>query len=180
MKVMLLMAQTVDGKIARARDELIDWTSKEDKKFFVAETKRVGVVVMGSRTFMTFGRPLPGRHIIVMTRQEPAPALVREETEKEGVVPGTVEFTNDPPQKIIERLSAHGREEVIVAGGPTTNNLFLEAGLIDEIKLSIEPKLFGSGLSVFEGSTLNQELELLSVTNLTPHVIVVHYKIRKA
>lgn len=168
MKVTLLMAQTVDGKIARAQDELIDWTNKEDKKFFVAETKRVGAVIMGRRTFKTFGRPLPGRTVIVLTRTPHDPLMTQD---------GQVLFTSDPPQEILAQLGSQGYKEVIVAGGPTVNNLFLQENLIDEIKLSIEPKLFGSGLSLFEGSILTKELELIAVTNLTPHVLVLHYKL---
>lgn len=169
MKTTLLMAQTVDGKIARGENELINWTSKEDKKFFVSETKRVGVIIMGRKTYETFGRPLPGRRIIVMTRQ------VRENINGDG----TVEFTDTSPQEILKKLESEGREEVILAGGPTINKLFLEANLIDEIKLSVEPKIFGSGLALFEGAVTDRTLELIEIKNITPHVLVLHYRIVK-
>lgn len=165
------MAQTLDGKVAHSRNEFINWTCKEDKKFFVAETKRVGTIIMGRATFDTIGKPLPGRTIIVMTH---AP---RESIHDND---GVVEFTSDAPETIIKKLEAQNKDEVILAGGPTINSLFLNAGLINEIKLTVEPKIFGNGLSLFEGENLPiTSLELISCTNLTPQVLLVHYKVNK-
>jgi dihydrofolate reductase len=166
MKVTLLMAQSVDGKVAKTSNEFIDWTTKEDKKLFVKETKRAGVVIMGRKTFDTIGKPLPDRHIIVVTRSP------RESITLDGA---SVTFATDPPTDLIQKLQGQGHEEVIVAGGPTVNAMFLEAGLINEIKLTIEPMLFGRGLSLFEGIDTNITLELLDLQKLTEHTIFLHY-----
>ena len=82
MKVILIMAQTADGKIARASDELVDWTSKEDKRFFIDKTKEAGVMVMGSNTYRTIWRPLPGRLNVVLTSHPEAEKSESGETEK--------------------------------------------------------------------------------------------------
>ncbi len=50
MEVILLMAMTLDGKIARTHSELVDWTGKKDKQYFVTVTRDAGVVIMGSKT----------------------------------------------------------------------------------------------------------------------------------
>ncbi|MDP3985321.1 MAG: dihydrofolate reductase family protein [bacterium] len=172
MKVTLLMAQTVDGKVAHGRNEFIDWTSKEDKKFFVAETKRAGAVIMGRATFDTIGRPLPGRTIFVMTRTP------RESIEDEK---GKVIFSSASPKELIAAIESLGFPEAILAGGPTINTLFLKDNLIDEIKLTIEPKLFGAGIPLFDGTDIDKlpitELELMSTTPLTPQVILLHYRV---
>lgn len=60
-KVILLMAITLDGKIAKHTNQLAAWTSRADKKIFVSETKKAGVIIMGRTTYDTIGRPLPGR-----------------------------------------------------------------------------------------------------------------------
>ena len=70
MIVTLLMALTLDGKIAKDPDHYPDWTGKEDKKLFAKISKEAGVVIMGSRTFDTCGKPLPGRKNIVLTRKK--------------------------------------------------------------------------------------------------------------
>ena len=56
MKVSLLMAQTLDGKIAKDANHFPDWTESADKKFFRARTKESGVMIFGRTTFET----LPG------------------------------------------------------------------------------------------------------------------------
>lgn len=64
MKVTLLMAMTLDGKIGKSHDHFPDWTGKADKTLFVRLTKKAGVIIMGSKTFDTIGRPLPNRKIL--------------------------------------------------------------------------------------------------------------------
>ena len=65
MTVTLLMALTLDGKIAKDPDHYPDWTGKEDKKLFAEISKKAGVVIMGSKTFDTFGKPLPNRKNVI-------------------------------------------------------------------------------------------------------------------
>jgi len=66
MKVILLMAMTADGMIARATEDLVNWTGKADKKYFVNVTKETGVMIMESKTFDTIGRVLPDRKRVVL------------------------------------------------------------------------------------------------------------------
>src|SRR4029077_13639552 len=61
MRVLILAAITVDGKIARADAEFTGWSSHEDKRLFARTSREAGVVVMGRRTFETLPAPLPGR-----------------------------------------------------------------------------------------------------------------------
>ena len=68
MKVHLVMAQTLDGRIARSSDELIDWTEASDKKFFRKITKEKKCMIMGRKTFETLPGVLPGRKTVVMGR----------------------------------------------------------------------------------------------------------------
>lgn len=51
------------------------WHIPEDMQFF-KRTTMGGVVVMGSRTFASIGRPLPGRQNIVLSHHQPEHAQV--------------------------------------------------------------------------------------------------------
>ena len=58
-KTILLMAQTLDGKIAKYADHFPDWTGKADKQLFVRETRQAGAIIMGSSMIITTGvKPL--------------------------------------------------------------------------------------------------------------------------
>lgn len=169
MKVVLLMAITVDGKIAKHTTHPATWTSKADKKVFIEATKSAGVIIMGQTTYDTIGRPLPGRLNVVMN---PKPDTL------ENIL-GTLEFTNTQPMELLKELEARGFGTVIIGGGSTINGLFLNQGLLDEVWLTIEPRLFGEGLSLFRGADVNVELQLLEVMKLDENVLQVRYRIIK-
>ena len=163
------MAITPDGKIAKHSTQLADWTSKADKKIFVEETKKAGVIVMGKTTYDTIGRPLPNRLNVVMSLEP--------DTSKN--ISGVLEFTNTKPKDLIKELGQRGFENIIIGGGATINGLFLKENLIDEIWLTIEPKIFGEGLPLFKGADVDLNLELIEVKNLDTNVIQLRYKIKK-
>ncbi len=138
MEVILLMAMTLDGKIARTQSELVNWTGKKDKQYFVKVTRDAGVVIMGSKTFDTIGHPLPGRKNIVMTRDKTRknddPSLV---------------FTDQAPARILADLKRQGFDRAALIGGSVINSLFAKEHLITRIHLTLVPKVFGQGLSLF-------------------------------
>ena len=72
MRVLILAAITVDGKIARGDAEFTGWSSREDKRLFARTSREAGVVVMGRRTFETLPAPLPGRLNVVLSHERPA------------------------------------------------------------------------------------------------------------
>lgn len=169
MKLILLMAMTLDGKIAKHANQFADWTSKADKKIFVAETKKAGVIVMGETTYNTIGRPLPGRLNLVLSL----------EPEKRESIPGSLEFIKATPKEIVALLEKRGFATAILGGGATVNGSFLKENLIDEIWLTIEPKIFGDGLPLFNGADVNINLELISIEKLDANVLQARYKIVK-
>ena len=170
MKVIFFVAMTANGKIAHTSDELVDWTSKEDKEFFREETKKCGVMIMGGATYRTIGRPLPGRLNVVMTR---TPDISKNQE-------GLLEFTDKPPAALLEDLGARGFENIAVTGGAQIFAQFLEAGLCDELAITIEPKVFGRGINLFADMSRDFSLELLETRNLNPHVVLLRYAIIKS
>ncbi|MBI9090169.1 MAG: dihydrofolate reductase [Desulfobacterium sp.] len=166
MKVIMVMAMTLDGKIARDANHPADWTGKLDKKLFVEITQRAGVMIMGSRTFDTIGRALPGRKNIVMTRNKARKSC------------GDLIFTDKAPTLIIEELAGQGFDEVALIGGTVINSLFAEADLIDELYVTVVPVLFGRGLSLFD-LVLSTRLELVDTEILAGHSLVLRYRVIK-
>lgn len=167
MKVILLMAQTLDGKIGRDSDHFPDWTGKEDKRLFVRITKAAGVLIMGSKTYDTIGRPLPGRKNVVLTRDKT----------RKSEWPNLV-FTDKPPREVLADLEAEGYTTAVLAGGTVINTLFARQGLIDEIMLTICPLFFGSGIAMFS-EELDLKLRLLKTEILGNDLIFATYQVIK-
>lgn len=164
MKVFIIAALTVDGFIARHNDELANWTSPEDKQHFVQHTKRAGLMVMGARTFDTIGKALPGRKTIVYT------------TRPDDYKGKGVETTSEDPAELVNRLAGEGYDELAVCGGSKIYDLFLQAKVVTDLYLTIEPKLFGQGVGLLSSVT-DQTLTLESVDKLHQNGLALHYKI---
>ena len=167
MNVVLLMALTADGMIARDANHFPDWTSKQDKALFKQVTQKAGVIVMGSKTYDAIGRPLPGRKNVVMTRNK----------QRRSSSPELV-YTDKEPAALLSDLAAEGYDEVILAGGATINTLFARQGLIDEIQVTYSPKVFGAGLTLFAGE-LSMDLQLLTHRQLGTDEVLIRYRVRK-
>ena len=110
MKVILLMAVTADGMIARNSMELIDWTGKADKKYFIHITREAGAMIMGSKTFDTIGKVLPGRKNIVMTRDKTTRDKIRTSQTSDLI------FTSQTPKEVLSDLKSQGFESVALIG----------------------------------------------------------------
>lgn len=162
--VTMIMAMTADGKIAKDKAQFANWTSREDKKLFVEVSKAHGVIMMGENTFKTFPSPLPGRLNVVFSQNDNQPAI-------EGV-----KWVKGEPADVLKDLEKMGYKSALLGGGSFLNSLFLEKKLISEIILTIEPKIFGSGLSLFN-KELDADLKLLEVKKLNDNTLMLHYQV---
>lgn len=169
MKVFIIAALTADGFIGRDEHQIsMEWRSKEDGQSFMRLTKQAGVMVMGSKTFQTFRikRVPPERRLIVYTRHP------------ENITTEGVELTNEDPHSLVARLKKEGAAGLAVCGGAMINKLFLDSGVVDEIYLTIEPRLFGKGVTLFN-DTEDVSLSLLNVEHLNKDTLLLHYSVNK-
>lgn len=165
MKVFIIAAVTADGFIGRGSTHTADWTGTEDKKVFVRLTKEAGTMIMGSRTFDTIGRALPGRRSIVYTSN----------SEKYADIAG-IETTSEPPAELLKRLESEGAQSVAICGGTSIYDLFMSSGLITELYLTVIPTVFGTGVRLFT-SSLSSQLQLIENTTLGDGAILLHYSV---
>ena len=102
--------------------------------------------------------------VFVLTHYE------REPVEMEGGT--TFHFVTDGIEAAMERAKeAAGDRTVSIAGGASTVQQYLRAGLIDELRLHIAPVILGSGERLLEGVG-DLKLEQLAVTSseLVTHI----------
>lgn len=162
MNVFIIAAVSADGFIAREANQPANWTSKEDKKVFVALTKRAGVMIMGRTTYETIGKALPGRRNIVYSSKP--------------IDNPDIEVTDEEPAELLKRLEAEGHSEVAICGGQSVYDMFLKDGLVHEIFLTLEPKLFGTGMSLFS-SSVDTDLNLKNVAKLNNATLLLEYEV---
>ena len=68
-----------------------------------------------------------------------------EEKESRVDQPGLLEHKAGDLKTILNELENRGFSKALICGGTFVNTMFLKNNLIDEIQLTIEPKIFGSG-----------------------------------
>ena len=170
MIVFLLAAITADGYIGRSdTDRSFDWTSVEDKKFYVDSIKRARAIVMGAKTFATFTRYPRGSKYVIYTHHpedfsNPKPDVIE------------AEYTKESPEIIIQKLKDENYSEVAICGGSSIYSMFLKAGLINKIYLTVEPKLFGKGVPLFN-ENLEVNLRLVRTENLSDQTVLLEYDV---
>jgi dihydrofolate reductase len=195
-KVFIIAAMSADGFISRAAEAEVSfaWTGPADKKRFVALTKKAGALVMGRKTFETFGRkPLRGRDLFILTRSpiggpEILPPLEPRRTTGidalgigvpgPGEPAGRVEWTNLPPRELVASLTARGYGELAVCGGAEVYSQFLEADLVDGLSLTLEPIVFGDGVRLL-GNAFERRLELLSCEAAEGGSVFLEYRMKR-
>ncbi|HUD05537.1 MAG TPA: dihydrofolate reductase family protein [Candidatus Saccharimonadales bacterium] len=166
MRVLLIAALSADGYIGADEDHrATSWTTKADTRFFMTKTKELGTVIMGRRTFATFNKPLKDRRLIIYTHHP------------DSITVDGVEATAEEPKELIERLDQEGVKGIAICGGTSIYTQFMNAGIVDELYLTVMPKLFGGGVLLFD-HLVNKDLELLSADKLDDqNSVLLHYKL---
>ncbi|OGF28796.1 hypothetical protein A2477_04375 [Candidatus Falkowbacteria bacterium RIFOXYC2_FULL_47_12] len=163
----MIAAITIDGRIAKDSHQLTDWTSVEDKNFLHKKLDASDVVIVGNNTFKTAREPLSKRNCIVFTR-----AIAGSRQKNENCL-----YVNPAGVDIIKLLQGKNYRRIAVLGGTQVYSWFLEKNLLDEIYLTVEPIVFGSGLPLFTaGLTRDTQYKLISAKKLNNKgSVLLHY-----
>ncbi len=169
MKVSIICVISLDGYLNPILKMSPRWSSREDHRHLIRATKRSGVVIMGQNTFTYsyFKKALPERWNIVVTH----------DTDQKPVE--NVWFTNDAPKTILEAVQKKGYDEVVIVGGSMINSLFMNAGLVTDLYITVTSSIFGSGIPLFANldNPLELALKLVDSSPLGPGEILNHYKV---
>ncbi len=162
MKIIMVAVSSLNGKLTKGKDpNIYSWTSKEDSKLFFSLIEKNNLIVMGGKTYEAARKIIKHKKNklrIVLTRN---PEKYFKETIK-----GVLEFTDESPLKLIARLGNRGYKKILVVGGSEVNTLFLKSKLVNEIYLTIEPKIFGSGTNLLNEENFDVSLKLIGLKKL--------------
>ncbi len=140
MKVVLYMAISVNGMIAKSNDDT-SWISKKGWDSYSSSVRTAGCLIVGRRTY----------HIL--TKQPE----FSEFKDVKLIVVSHEDFPTLAPNHIVAHSPKEALEllknfkEVVVAGGGILNASFLAENLVDEIYLDVEPIILGEGIPIFKG-----------------------------
>lgn len=169
-KVSIYIAMSIDGYIARKNGGL-DWLeyghSVDEDYGFKKFIGSIDALVLGRNTYEVVSGfdkwPYEGKKVIVLSN-------TLSEVRKEA------ELFCGQLTDLASRLHSEGIKRVWVDGGITVSK-FLEAGLVDDITISVIAMVLGSGIPLF--STMNREhkCRLISTQSYPSGLVQLKYEV---
>ncbi len=170
MNVSIYIATSANGFISNARN-VPDWLSPEYGRGLFDICREKKAVIMGRKTYEILAPdhlPLKEEGISVVLTSRPGAAPANP----------TVVFTSAHPDELVAMLEEKGFSEAVIIGGAITMSQFLDAGLVNDVIMVVEPVLFGGQpLPLLRGVARDHRLELVDSARLNDHTLRVHYRI---
>lgn len=173
MHVLLVAVQTIDGCITyHERPGTGAFASREDAEHFAQTMGTCDCSIFGSATFEADRIPITSnlaiqRLRVVLTR--------RPEHYAADAVPGALEFSDASPAEVLADLVARGFQRCALLGGSVVNGLFLEADLVDELVITLEPRILGTGTRLVQGR-MDRVFELIEDVPLNGSTRLLRYR----
>lgn len=180
MKIILIDVSSLDGKLTQGTDtNIYEWSSKEDFAHFQKVKSENNLLVMGSGTFdqvkeiKDAGLKAEKERLRIVLTSKP-------EAYEQYKVDEQLEFSGESPRELIKRLEAKGyKQMLLVSGGKVATSFFAEQ-LIDELWLTLEPRIFGKGEPLVQEKDFDIHLQLLSTEKLNDQgTLLLKYRVIK-
>lgn len=172
----MMAVSSVNGKTTRDADpNIYKWTSDEDRRLFFSLIEVNNLIVMGSKTYEA------ARHVIKLKKDKLRIVLTRNPKKYlDKIVKGSLEFSSETPEALVERLEKKGYSKMLLVGGAEINTLFLKSKLVDELHLTIEPFIFSKGRELVVGDKFDISLRLINLVRLNKKgTLHLTYKVSK-
>jgi dihydrofolate reductase len=176
-RVRVFLAQSLDGFIAGPNDDL-SWLPQpspedEDDGGFGAFLAEIGALLMGRRSFDVvagFGGPWPYGE---------RPVLVATHRAIEADVP-TAHAVEGPIEAMVDLARAAAKDKDVYVDGGNLVRQALDAGLVDEVTITIVPVALGAGIPLFAGVARRHRMELLHTRTLTHGMVQLTYEVMRS
>ena len=131
---------SLDGKIARYKNQPSNWSSPEDKKHLKKILKKCDVIIVGNNTYKISNKPLSKRNCIVLSRK-----IKDIKIKNKKCV-----YINPQKYNIKKYIKNKKYKNICVLGGVQVYDWALKNKMVDEVYLTIEPAIFGRGINFIE------------------------------
>jgi dihydrofolate reductase len=170
--ITLAYVASLNGKITKGdNSDVHEWSSAEDWKHFERLRDEYEVIIIDRKTYEAVRPPAEQGKLRIVFTSTP---------ERIQAVPEQLEFVDESPAALVKRLSRKGYKKVLIAGGARLSGSFLKAGLVDDVYISFEPVLFGSGRPMIVGDAIDVALRLQSYERLNDQgTLLAHYTVIK-
>jgi dihydrofolate reductase len=179
-RVFSFIVTTLDGYFVGPNQEF-DWPNVDEEfdRFAVRQLEEVDTLLFGRATYELMASYWP-----TQAAQEEEPIIA----EKMNGLPkivfsttlGSVEWDNstlvrgDATEEVTKLKQRPGKDMVIFGSSNLTSGL-LQAGVLDELRIMVNPVALGDGRSLLEGMKERVKLRLLSATTFSSGNVLLNY-----
>jgi riboflavin biosynthesis pyrimidine reductase len=172
METIAIAVMSLDGCLTRHDTAGPGFASEADQAFFQQAMATFDCALMGGASYRAarehiLANPRAGHLRRVVTR---SPEQYRADSKE-----GALEFCAAEPAAAVRGLAARGFKRCAVVGGPRLITGALEAGLLDQLWVTIEPLAFGHGVRLLEGR-VDFRFTLMGSEALGPDTLLVRYR----
>ncbi len=161
------VATSIDGRISKNSSASVNWTSKEDWDFLQKSLSNVDAVIVGYNTYKISEDRFKQRKTIVLTSKVSEPKIK-----------GSIILINPKKCNLSQFLKAKNYKRVAILGGSYVYDFCLRRKMLDELFVTIEPLVFTSGVSMFNGKEFKKyKFSLQSIKRLNKNgTVLLKYK----
>ena len=169
-KVVLYIAASLDGFIAKANDDLsfLSMVQQEGEDYgYSGFLKTIDTVIMGRKTY---------DWVIAHIKEFPHSNLetyIITRTERDGG--GNLNFYSGDLKDLVNRLKKEPGMNIFVDGGAEIVQELMKVRLIDEFYISIIPVLLGDGIRLFREGLPQLKLKLIDSKQFNTGLAQLHY-----
>ena len=176
-KTIYYVASSLDGFIADAHngiDWLLGFGFENFQEHYDAFLSGIGAIVMGSATYQfmldeSASSPWPYADLptwVVSSREQPV------------ITGADLSFASGPVEGFDARVrESAGDRDVWIVGGGDLAAQFADAGLLDELFVTVMPIVLGSGVRLLPVSARTGVLTLRSTTQFVPGAVGLSYSV---
>ena len=179
-KMFSFMMTSADGYHADP-GEALDWhnVDQEFSQFALAQLREAGTLVFGRVTYegMAAFWPTPAGEQSdpdVAKAMNTTPKIVISRTLAQATWAGTQVISTGAEEELAKLKQQPGKD-IVIPGSSTLTASLLQTGLLDELRIMVNPVILGQGRSLFAGAGMTS-LKLLKTQQFTSGNVLLYYQ----
>lgn len=175
-KIIYYVATSLDGFIAGPNDDISDFVAGGGGvEKYLSDLQNFKVVIMGRRTY-EFG------YRYGLKPGQPAYAHMEHHIFSDSIkIERLADSVHIEPKSLdrIKKIKEKSETDIYLCGGGEFAGWLLENGLIDQLKLKLNPIILGAGIKLFGDSSSKAKWELIEKESFNDGLQILTYEIKK-
>lgn len=182
-KVFVFMMTSLDGFFEAANPTDLSWHHVDDEfnVFAVDQVKEVDTLIFGRVTYEGMASywptdaakaddPIVAKQMNSINKIVFSKSLDKVDWENTTLI-------KDEAAVELQKLKSQPGKDMAIFGSSKLCASLIDAGVVDELRIMVNPVLIGAGTSVFAGLTKQHELELIKTRNFKNGNVLLFYKV---